>query len=634
MGDVPARKNWGRRFIFLVVVAVFCGLMFLIYSWFAFAPTGYSTIEARQAEAVKRIAEEMRPAAGAHRANEARQPVVRIIPLQDTGWTVTQPITQQCTLSCMELGMKGGASADELVAKTRALLPQIVQADGIQQYWRGGETGPVKTDQTALIDAVEDSLLNGACDLRMIPNALGNPNRPNVYEPFESVQNGDRVLFLAADAVRRACKRNQPQKAADLLEKLTELTRQLHLNEFPNSSAHIAPLQILLMDLAHTMEFPAAGFERARAVLDRAHLDDAKLNQLKMAYIAQVGGKQLEYIRDMKIERGQSGNAAAVPKTSPSAKLNSMQYKNFQSNDYHFFMDGDVEKAGFNILKPVLMRAMEQGFVAMANGDPDGIVSAQDQVVTVCRWMNLQPPDYPVLLPLENFYAHNYYDLRNIKDDKSRIRRTLQKAAENWRESALGDKFNEQIDITRFICAYAHFLRANDRLPASAAELIPKYLDASFAADKSMVYEIAQTKPFYAVTYPRVRDQKEVQSHPFFAVLRRAYTRPTPVRVMSYDAMIGEAKTDAERKAVEDAKGPFVPERTVLCQVRAYSESRAEYMKQWQVRDDSRMTAEQKASFKKAQADAFEKIFGNKDDATFIAITTVADNPTSGTANQ
>lgn len=638
MAEAAEKRGIGKRLKVLLALLVIAAIMFVAYCWMAFGPTGYGKIEAKQAEAIKKIDEVIKPT----EATAGKpQPPLRAIPMdRNIGWSTEQPFAWPNLLTRYELATRHHISGGSLIEIMHGNLSKIGRnfvnrPSNVSAFSYSVYDGQTTAAREKLTVWVEDRLLNGPCDIRIIPDlSSAHPDRPREYARFDRISEAGTVCRAAVDAVRRACKQNQPEKAAVLLEKYAELSRQLHLARFPDDNNVLAPLQQLLLELGRNKEFPAAGFDRIRPILEKMHLNDEQLDTIKSAYIAETGGKQLDALRAMQVQMRNNEQVALPPVGPPPAQnakpeeieryIAAHRYeKHFNTNDYHFFLDGKVEGIGFKFFRPLLIKTYEEGLVAVYNGDVEKMLESQRRMIMYCKWMNLKPEMAPKLVDnsLFNPRGLRHWDV----NDEARFRKVFGGFADQWAKATREKRFNDDADFTRLILAYVQFKRANNRAPKSVAELIPKYLDASFNKGATR-YEIAITEPYRTFKWPRYKDHKEAQNDPFQQVVMRvAADQFTPY--FDYETVLAEAKTDEEKQAVERMKGGMVS-AVVLVQMRpatiTWDKWKHDHGLDYNEDDIKKFTKpEDIKSLKRFESESFAKVFGGRNEAEALEIETI-----------
>jgi hypothetical protein len=212
-----------------------------------------------------------------------------------------------------------------------------------------------------------------------------------------------------------------------------------------------------------------------------------------------------------------------------------------ETNGWHFFFSGVPEKAASSLARPFLLRVFDRKVEALCNQDEAEYEKAQKNFEWVSLAMNLRNPShenwegsYRGLL-MQNALAYdqggsrleNPGKMRKTSDSKDPTEVSPPSGNENTLFAALAseektepDAFNRAIEMTRLAFASARYRREHGRYPGSVPDLIPRYLDESFAPTPDQIWAIVWIEPFTAVTAPDYSDQSPVVTRAFVKYLQ------------------------------------------------------------------------------------------------------------------
>jgi len=396
-------------------------------------------------------------------------------------------------------------------------------------FYRGSFRGSLEP----ILSNLETCLLNQ-------PLAAQNLSGQKESQDFLASVDGG---WLCAAAILRATWRGDGDKAARLLESWLEGTRLAHFRAYPQGiygdSWRPIILIPLLFELVQTDQFPAEGFARVQAVLERTLLDEKALADFRVEYAvrwAEVLRPDLKNIRP-------------------------------EENAWHYFFNGRVEGFVNAALRPALARQIDNLAVGWAQGDIARIENAENKLKALAWGLNSKS--------IEDFYWR-FYGQGAISTDetpssvarlsKSEIAFRKRREREENYSKGLGARFNQWVDMARLVCASARFRRAQGRCPESVAELVPTYLDADMARTSFGettgpsasnrpfdIYAIYKAESFEALRAPD--GPKDTRSALFRAVMM--FARDHPKRFLtSAEELRPYAADDAQ---FESFRKCFVP---------------------------------------------------------------------------
>ncbi len=195
----------------------------------------------------------------------------------------------------------------------------------------------------------------------------------------------------------------------------------------------------------------------------------------------------------------------------------------YEMNGWHLFLSGIPEKVAAKAIEPLLWRAIDRKTEALVNLDVTGYGEASRLLKFVSVGMNL--PDVFDNQAASHLTTGNYSDLlakdalgydhegqpvespggiRAFLDLNDSSHTLFDRMA--WEEKTYVERFNRAIALTRFALASARYRREYGRYPDSVADLIPRYLDDSFAPTSDRLWFIFKSEPFTAVIPPGISD--------------------------------------------------------------------------------------------------------------------------------
>jgi hypothetical protein len=151
-----------------------------------------------------------------------------------------------------------------------------------------------------------------------------------------------------------------------------------------------------------------------------------------------------------------------------------------EKNSWHYFLSGTPEKVVSRLAEPLLIRALDRQTEALIQLDVAGYGAAQKARKLAIRVLNFSDED---------------------QVDQEELFKSL------WEEEKKQpDAFNRSIAMTRFAFASARYRREHGRYPDSVTDLIPRYLDESFAPTSDRLWFIFKPEPFTALILPSSDD--------------------------------------------------------------------------------------------------------------------------------
>ena len=191
-------------------------------------------------------------------------------------------------------------------------------------------------------------------------------------------------------------------------------------------------------------------------------------------------------------------------------------------NGWHLFLSGIPEEVVAKVTEPLLWRAIDRKTEALINLDATGYKEANRLLKFAVLGMNfpgimdrpddrLRTGDYSDLLAqdalgrdIEGQPIETSGGIRAFLDMNDTSHTLFDRMA--WEEETYVERFNRAIALTRFALASARYRREQGRYPDSVTELIPRYLDASFAPTPDRLWYIFKSDPFTAVIPPDTFD--------------------------------------------------------------------------------------------------------------------------------
>jgi len=182
-------------------------------------------------------------------------------------------------------------------------------------------------------------------------------------------------------------------------------------------------------------------------------------------------------------------------------------------NGWHLFLSGVPEKMTTQLAEPLLQRSLDRKTAALINLDPVEYEKAQQNLRWAMKALNFseRPPFSLVFLKIEDgvWDEESYYRVL-IKDalTEDYSGRPLEEDQVSdftrmaWEEKFRAGLFNRAIQMLRLSFATARYRRDHERYPGSVQELIPRYLDESFAPNSEQVWTLTPVEPFTALTLP------------------------------------------------------------------------------------------------------------------------------------
>jgi len=194
-------------------------------------------------------------------------------------------------------------------------------------------------------------------------------------------------------------------------------------------------------------------------------------------------------------------------KKSFARKLNQSR----QNNGWHHFFSGIPEKVVTRVAIPLLWRPIYQETEALINQDDVEYEKAHRSLKWVCRVMNLGNATISRPHFYQNQWRGGVYDdflLEDASSDRSSVGSASQRSRSVFRaqEESRLEAFNRSIAMTRFAFASARYRREHGLYPDSATDLIPRYLDESFATTPDRLWFIFKPEPFTALILPNSFD--------------------------------------------------------------------------------------------------------------------------------
>jgi hypothetical protein len=184
-------------------------------------------------------------------------------------------------------------------------------------------------------------------------------------------------------------------------------------------------------------------------------------------------------------------------------------------NGWHLFLSGVPEKMTTRLAEPLFRRSLDRKTAALINLDPVEYEKAQQNLRWAMKALNFSERPQFSLVYFESedgvWDEESYYRVL-IKDvlTENYRGRTLEKGQiSDFTSMALRERlrvglFNRTIQMLRLTFASTRYRRDHGRYPGSVQELIPRYLDESFAPNSEQVWTLTPVEPFTALTLPPV----------------------------------------------------------------------------------------------------------------------------------
>lgn len=183
----------------------------------------------------------------------------------------------------------------------------------------------------------------------------------------EFYQHEYHELFsrLALYAIARASLNHDQDRAMKILARFLEAERIVRVHDHDrgdgwNDSDDIA---VVLFGLAELPDFPAQGWDRARAELERMRMSEAELADLRRARASLYHNIMVE-----RIKRQSLGH---------------------MENFWHFFYDGKVESAANKAIEPIMLRRLEGLSMAMGGDDYVEFDRMREQFHATMKYINV-----------------------------------------------------------------------------------------------------------------------------------------------------------------------------------------------------------------------------------------------------
>lgn len=462
------KHRWKRYGILLILVLIVLGLA---YSEM-FAPTGYSKVESRGTEAHHRIEDSLRAALAARgrkaepqtspKTAQASAPGERA-QATSTGevdfcetlndltaefrqqwsgkdnllWRLLWMSAQPWSFSTSEGNFiqdprSGGLipgpelkrrifdiASSEFARREESFRLKEAELARLKRIWSGKEEKNFLPAMGQALDRTENLLLHPSWKL---------PERGKIDVTWFGLDQ------FATLAIMRAAMRNQPEKVVDLTTHFVELTcaRAKSPNgamipgyfDFPGIYNSI---QDSLMKLDHLQRVPGEGMERVRTLLDRFKLSPDELADRKLIYIQGI-------------------------RESLQAGLAKLEFSN-KSNTWHRLLGGFPEYLVRRPLYYVARRDIDQTVAAWVEGKEAETQALLRKLTTTGMLMNLESDSW-------------------ISSDMNPL-------LTSSRDLEVG--LYDHRDLTRFMLAAVRYRQAHGKYPDRVEDLIPGFLDPSFA---------------------------------------------------------------------------------------------------------------------------------------------------------
>lgn len=462
-------------FVLIGLVGLFT-ILGLLYSYLAFTPTGYRRYEVRHAEAMRRVAEQLKPAlapipeslSGAPNkpAGDSQKAVDLMAAIIQSG-KVPLPYDKEAYYHDAGKWFSEG----EFNRSTR--LYDEYRANDFNPNPTTSFLEPGQEARSRILDSTKDiigqsnsfsrisippSLVNNEKFLKALHGTLDQvdqlllspswrvPDFKDFPEPYDEI---DRFCCLASLSILRATLNNDGPKAASLLARYLEALRILHFGYLERRSIDFASLSRLFCILGELDQFPREGLVRANSVLSRMVLSPQQIDDLWKAMAArrkEVLGQRLEEDMD-----------------------------SFRENTMHYLLYGRAECFVARTFAPIAHKRIEELTMAYGKGDRAAIARAETYLQGVTRLMNIS----------SSLVGERFSEYVSLSTDPFIL-----------------EKINLQPHAQQFTLAATLYHRDHHRYPAAIQELIPSYLDASFKASAEIGGSVMPVESFYSRPVP------------------------------------------------------------------------------------------------------------------------------------
>lgn len=202
----------------------------------------------------------------------------------------------------------------------------------------------------ARIDDIENFLTGAKWDVSQPKKFFA----PDHYEVFAR---------LALFAIARASLNHDQDRAAKLLVRFLEAERIIRMFDHDRADNDDDEIAVVLFGLAELPDFPASGWDRARAELERMRLSENELANLRSARAAEYHATMVGVLK----KRGLGKRA----------------------NTWHYFGGGRLESATDNVIEPIALRRLERLTMAMAADDYAEFERALGKFNSTLKYMNV-----------------------------------------------------------------------------------------------------------------------------------------------------------------------------------------------------------------------------------------------------
>ncbi|HNY27254.1 MAG TPA: hypothetical protein PKH31_07730 [Candidatus Sumerlaeota bacterium] len=307
-------------------------------------------------------------------------------------------------------------------------------------------------------------------------------------------------------ALFRALRHGDPAKAAQLIERYVQLAGKTLLVE-PDGWMAIT-LEPFLFELASEPKAPEAMLDWIAAALASWKLDPQEYRDLQVASIIRS--------RDLWV----AGLRASLDPQSN-------RYWQYRTNwtDIPF---KSLEKAGVFATEPLLWKAIDRKTEALINQDAAEYLAAHRQMEAILKtirfvrkegvtwrdgirgginlsWVGLLE-DNGLIYDTAGQLLENGRKETNPANGDSATTETAFSFLLQGKYWYFGDSsresFNRWIEVYQFVFASARYYREHGRYPASVRDLIPRYLDESFASSPEPEITLETIAPFDQIVLP------------------------------------------------------------------------------------------------------------------------------------